>query len=164
MKLNLDMLKLKKFGAFDIVLLALFLIYIVFHLSTPQSLVPLIDSAFGMLVLFVVTLGLFIYRSPILGVLFIFVAYELLRRNHHNAPASPIVPSTQHSANRVPKKIPTQMEKNAELQQMNSPSPSTLEEEIISKEAPVGVSVLPIGMETDFHPANDKTTLGMTLA
>lgn len=160
----MDMLKLKNFGAFDIVLLAIFLIYVVFPVSTPQSLVPFIDSAFGMLVLFVVALSLFIYRSPILGVLFIFVAYELLRRNHYNAPASPIVPSTKYSANRVPQKIPTQMEKNAELQMMNSPAPSTLEEEIISKETPVGVSVLPVGMETSFHPANDKTTLGMTLA
>ena len=164
MKLNMDILKLKNFGAFDIILLAVFLIYVVFPVSTPESLAPLIDSAFGMMVMFVVALSLFIYRSPILGVLFIFVAYELLRRNHYNVPASPIVPSIQYSANRVPQKIPTQVEKDMELKKMNSPAPMTLEEEIISKETPVGVSVLPVGMETDFHPANDKTTLGMTLA
>jgi hypothetical protein len=106
---------------------------------------------------------LFVYRSPILGVLFIFVAYELLRRNHYAPPASPIVSDTKYSANRVPQKIPSQDEKNVELKAMNPPRPRTLEEEVIAKESPVGVSQMPIGMETTFHPANDKSTLGMSV-
>jgi hypothetical protein len=161
--MNMNILELKKFGVLDIVLLALFVIYIVFPIPSPQWLVPLVDSPFGMLVLFVVTLSLFVYRSPILGVLYIFVAYELLRRNHYATPTSPIASETQYVVNRVPKAIPTQAEKNAELQTLNPPQSATLEEEIVSKDAPVGVSQLPVGMETAFHPANDKSSLGMSM-
>lgn len=160
----MNFLELKKLGVFDIILLALFVVYIVFPVPTPQWLVPFIDSPFGMLTIFVVTLSLFVYRSPILGVLYIFVAYELLRRNHYIPPASPIVSDTKYSANRVPQKIPTQSEKDAELQNMNPLKSATLEEEVIAKESPVGVSQLPVGMETSFHPANGKSTLGMTVA
>ncbi len=162
--MNMNFLELKKLGVFDIILLALFVVYIVFPVPTPQWLVPFIDSPFGMLTIFVVTLSLFVYRSPILGVLYIFVAYELLRRNHYIPPASPIVSDTKYSANRVPQKIPTQSEKDAELQNMNPLKSATLEEEVIAKESPVGVSQLPVGMETSFHPANDKSSLGMALA
>ena len=161
--MNMNILGLKKFGVFDILLLALFVIYVVFPVPTPQWLVPFIDSPIGMVVIFTTALSLFVYRSPILGVLFIFVAYELLRRNHYIAPASPIVEDTKHSANRVAQKIPTQSEKNSELQTMNPPRLATLEEEIVAKESPIGVSQLPVGMETTFHPANDKTKLGMTV-
>jgi len=159
----MNILELKKFGVLDIILLALFVIYIVFPIPSPQWLVPLVDSPLGMLVLFVVTLSLFVYRSPILGVLYIFVAYELLRRNHYAVPSSPIVSETQYVVNRAPKAIPTQAEKNAELQTLNPPHSDTLEEEIVSKDAPVGVSQLPVGMETSFHPANDKSSLGMSM-
>ena len=162
--MNMNILELKKFGALDIILLALFVIYIVFPIPSPQWMVPLIDSPIGMLFIFVVTISLFVYRSPILGVLYIFVAYELLRRNHYVAPSNQIVSNTQYVVNRVPKAIPTQSEKNAELQELNPPHSSTLEEEIVAKETPVGVSQLPVGLETSFHPANDKSSLGMSIA
>ena len=162
--MNMNMLELKKLGIFDILLLALFVVYIVFPVSTPKWLVPLIDSPIGMLSIFAVTISLFVYRSPILGVLFIFVAYELLRRNHYLPPASPIAPDTQYSPNRVPSKLPTQEEKNTELEVLNPPQVATLEEEVISKESPIGVSQLPVGMDTTFHPSNDRTSLGMTIA
>jgi hypothetical protein len=163
MAMNLLKLEyLKKFDVFDILLLVLFVVYVTFHISTPQWLVPMIDSPLGMLVLFAVTVSLFVYRNPILGVLFIFVAYELLRRNHYVAPASPVVEDTQYLANRVPQKIPTQSEKNSELNALNPPHSTTLEEEIISKESPIGVSNLPVMMNTSFVPLNDKSALNMS--
>ncbi len=160
--MNMNILELKKFGVFDILLLALFVIYIVFPVSTPQFMVPFIDSPIGMVILFAVAVALFIYRSPILGVLFIYVAYELLRRNHYEAPSSPIVLDTQYYANRVPQKLPSQSEKNVELKAMNPPQPKTLEEDVISEHAPVGVSNLPVFSESSFHPVNEKSTLGMS--
>ena len=158
----MNILELKKFGVFDIVLLALFVIYIVFPVSSPEWLVPFIDSPIGMLVIFAVTISLFVYRNVILGVLFIFVSYELLRRNHYIPPSSPIVEDTLYSANRVPQKIPTQSEKNVELEMLNPPHKLSLEEEIVAKESPIGISNLPIEVETSFHPANDKSELGMS--
>ena len=161
--MNINISQLKKFDVFDILLLVLFVVYIVFPVSSPQWVVPVVDSPIGMLSLFIVTVSLFVYRNPVLGVLFIFVAYELLRRNHYAAPESPIFTETKYSANRVPQKIPTQSEKNAELQSLNPPRAATLEEEIISKESPVGVSQLPVGIETTFAPLNGKTELGMSM-
>ena len=161
--MNMKLSQLKKFGVFDIILLALFVIYIVFPVSTPQPLVPFINSPIGMLVLFAVTISLFVYANPILGVLFIFVAYELLRRNHYIAPPIPSISETQYMVNRVPQKIPTLTEKNVELQSLNPPQTATLEEEIISKETPVGVSHLPVSMDTTFVPLNDKSSLVMTM-
>lgn len=153
---------LKNFDVLDILLLAVFVIYIAFPISTPQWLVPLIDSPIGMLVIFIITVSLFVYRNPILGILYIFVAYELFRRNHYVVPASPIVSETQYMANRVPQKIPSQSEKNDELQTLNPPHVSTLEEEIILKETPIGVSNLPVIVDTTFVPSNDKSTLNMS--
>ena len=160
--MKLDLLQLKKLGVFDIALLALFVIYIVFPISTPQPLVPLIDSPIGMVVIFAAAVALFVYRSPILGVLFVFVAYELLRRNHYMPPASPIVTETQYLANRVPQALPSQSQKNSELRSMNPLKPASLEEEVVSKDAPVGVSQLPVFAESGFHPVADKSKLGMT--
>ena len=166
--MNMNILELKKFDAMDVLLLALFVAYIVFPVPTPEAMVPLVDSPLGMLVMFVVTVSLFVYRSPILGVLYIFVAYELLRRTHHHNVMvqsqlrNPVIP-TQHSVNRMPRAVPTQEEKNLELQAMNPPSSETLEEEIVAKEMPVGVSKMQMSIETSFHPTNDKSSLGMSM-
>jgi hypothetical protein len=160
--MNMKLLELKNFGVFDIILLALFVVYIVFPVPTPQWLVPAIDSPIGMLIIFAAAVSLFVYRSPILGVLFILVAYELLRRNHHVPTSSPIVVDTQYLANRVPQRLPSsQQDKNSELQALNPPRPNTLEEEIVEKQSPIGVSQLPVMTNTSFHPVNDRTELGM---
>ena len=160
--MKMDFQLFKKMGVIDIALLTLFVVYIVFPISTPDFLVPAIDSPVGMVVIFAATLGLFVYRNPVLGVLFVFVAYELLRRNHYTPPASPIVTTTQYMANRVPQALPTQSQKNSELQSMNPAISATLEEEVIAKDSPFGKSPLPVFTDTTFHPMSDKSLLGMT--
>ena len=92
--MKMDFELLKKLGAADIVILVVFIVYIVFPVSTPHFLVPVVDSPIGMTVMFIMAIGLFVYRSPILGVLFVFVVYEMLRRNHYEPPASPIQTET----------------------------------------------------------------------
>lgn len=158
----MDIQLLKRLGVADIVILAVFIAYIVFPVSTPPSLVPVIDSPIGMAIMFAVAVGLFVYRSPILGVLFVFVAYELLRRNHYEPPASPIQTETQYLANRVPQAVPTQSQKNADLQAMNPAKPASLEEEVVAKDAPVGQSHLPVFTNSTFQPVTDRSQLGMT--
>ena len=160
--MKLDFLQLKKLGVFDITLLVLFVVYVALPISTPQFLVPVIDSPLGMVALFAAAVGLFLYRSPVLGVLFVLVAYELLRRNHYVPPASPIQTETQYMANRIPQALPTQSQKNSELNAMNPAKLDSLEEEVISKEAPVGKSHLPVFTSSEFLPMADKSKLGMT--
>ena len=163
MNLNMDMLQLKDFKVFDIALLTVFVIYIVFPIETPQWMVPLVDSPLGLVFMFAATVALFVYKSPILGVLYILVAYEALRRNHANAPASPVVQETKHMANRVGHVLPeSQSGKDAEMKMMNPVGGVSLEEEVIAKEAPVGKSELPTYQESSFKPVADKSELPMT--
>ena len=162
--MKLDLVDFRHLDAFDILLLAIFIIYIVFPVDTPNFLVPIIESPIGLVLLFAIAVSLFVYKTPILGVLFIFVAYELLRRNHYVKPASPIIESTKYMANRVPTEIPTtQKQKNTDLKHMNAPVEKTLEEEVIEKESPVGKSNLPAYVESAFQPVADRSNLGMTL-
>jgi len=86
----------------------------------------IIDSAFGIIVLFLITLTLFYYFNPILGVLYIFVCYELLRRS---SSVLPIVPMIQHT--------PTQDKKDEQMMKMNPIQATTLEEEIVATNAPL---------------------------
>ena len=65
----------------ELILFSLFVFYLVFQVDTPQLLIPYIDSAMGMIVIVGITLYLFLYTHPILGVLSVFVAYEVLRRS-----------------------------------------------------------------------------------
>jgi hypothetical protein len=153
----------KKFTPIDIGLLVVFIVYIVFPISTPQFMVPYIDSPIGLIFMFIVTVSLFVYTSPILGVLFIFVVYELLRRNHYIPPASPIINYTQQMATRVPKAMTTQSEKDVELKAMNPVGSVTLEEEVISLRAPVAGVEPTAFVQTTFHPVADKSSLPLSL-
>jgi hypothetical protein len=147
----------------DYGLLVVFIAYIVFPVSTPQILVPYIDSPFGLVFMFLVTIALFLYTSPLLGVLYIFVVYELLRRNHYDPPASPIPVHTLQMPTRVPKSAPTQQQKDSDLKMMNPVKPVTLEEEVIAVRAPIGKSELPVFVESSFHPVAEKSSVGASL-
>ena len=153
----------KNFSPVDYGLLVIFVLYIVFPVETPTWLAPYVDSPLALVFFFIVTLCLFIYTNPILGVLYIFVVYELLRRNHYAAPASPIPEGTYQMATRVPKQLPTQQEKDRDLKAMNPSQPATLEEEVIAVRAPIGKSDPPAFVETTFHPVADKSSVPASL-
>jgi hypothetical protein len=148
-----------KFTKIELAALLSFVVYIVFPLNTPPQLVPLIDNPIGYMLVIVAGISLFVYSNPILGVLFIFVAYELLRRsNSHNIP--------RHSDNRVvvehlPTHVPvteisSELEKNANLQMLNPVKSASLEEEIISVRAPIGEGA-PLDMvPPSYHPVAHK--------
>jgi len=124
-----------------LVLLLLFVIYIIFPISTPNVLVPWVDSPVGLVALFVATVSLFVYTNYVIGILFIFVAYELLRRNHIVVPINNTAVGTHYMPNRIPNPIPaSQKEKNMELKMMNPPREKSLEEEFVEKMAPIGKS------------------------
>ena len=82
---------IKKITIPEIVVLLVFIIYILFPIATPEWMKPLVRSSVGMLLLFAITISLFVYTNPALGVVYIFVAYEMLRRsmvgaNFYNTP------------------------------------------------------------------------------
>ena len=63
----------------QLVLVVLFIIYLLMGYKTPDSVASMIDSTVGKIVVALFALLLFAYSNPILGVLGIFVAYQLIR-------------------------------------------------------------------------------------
>jgi hypothetical protein len=74
--------KIDRFSPLDITLFIVFIIYIVFPVETPDFMAGLVNSPLGMLTMFIITIFLFLYTNPTLAILYIFVAYELLRRSN----------------------------------------------------------------------------------
>jgi hypothetical protein len=151
----------QKISVPEIALLVAFIAYIVFPISTPLEIAPLIDSPLGYVGIFVITLLLFVYTSPILGVLYIFVAYELIRRSSSQGSLRQNNQlsgqnSTQYMPTHVPKVIPTQFEKDVEMEMMNPPKETTLEEEIVQLRAPIGKSDPVKYTESSFKPVADN--------
>ena len=63
----------------QLVLVILFIIYLLMGFKTPDSVASMIDNTVGKIVVALFALLLFAYSNPILGVLGIFVAYQLVR-------------------------------------------------------------------------------------
>lgn len=144
---------LKSISPLEIFLFILFVVYIVFSIPTPSFLVPFIDSPFGLGIVIITTIYLFLYTTPVLAILSIFVAYELLRRS------SRVTGKTQ-----IMEYTPTQVKKDKYMKEMNPPTHvMSLEEEIIREMAPIGKSDPTTYMDTSYKPIADKVIDGATL-
>lgn len=144
---------LKSISPLEIFLFILFVVYIVFSIPTPGFLVPFIDSPFGLGIVIITAIYLFLYTTPILAILSIFVAYELLRRS------SRVTGKTQ-----IMEYTPTQVKKDKYMKEMNPPTHVlSLEEEIIREMAPIGKSDPTTYMDTSYKPIADKVIDGATL-
>jgi len=152
---------LKKITLPEILVLAVFVLYLVFPVSTPSDLAPYIESPLGMLCIFAITIGLFVYTNPCLGVLFLFVAYTLLRR-------STVVKNTTHYVQHT--KSSNQKNSDAEKQisdatpheeprnaNPSATQPVTLEEEVILERAPIGKTEKLAIVQTTFKPVATNT-------
>ena len=100
-------------------LAALLAVYIVFQIQTPDFLAPLIDTIVGKVVVVAVALSLFAHSGPIVGVLGLVAAYELINRSSMNTGTYGL----KHF-------VPTEEKKAAKMANMND-FPFTLEEEIV---------------------------------
>lgn len=136
---------MKSVSPLEIILAVCFIIYIIFPIPTPTFLEGVFNSSLGMLSLFVITLFLFFYISPILGILFIVVAYEMMNRG---------LKITHHTS--LVQYTPSQEKKDVQMKKMNPVKKESLEEEIISKMAPVGHSELSIYTPSTFKPVAEK--------
>ena len=135
----------KKMSKLEVGLSILFALFIVLPLGLPDLLANFIDSALGMLTLFGLTVYLFYHVSPVVAVLFVFVAYELLRRS-----------SKKTGKAVIQKHTPTQEKKDEKMKKMNPIKKETLEEEIVDKMAPVGKSDIISYVTTGFSPLAEE--------
>jgi hypothetical protein len=143
---------LKSIPRLELALFIIFILYIIFPLDTPKGLAPYVDSPLGIIVIFCVTVYLFLYTNPILAVLYIFVAYELLRRSSNVNARSAIIEYT-----------PTQQKKDTELKEMNPSKDKTLEEEMVEIRAPLGSDEPPAFVSSSFKPVADKVIQGTSM-
>ena len=123
----------------EVILFVVFVAYLVFQPSTPPVLSPFIDNLAGTIIVISIALYMFLYMHPILGVLGIFVAYELIRRT-----STKTIAMVQYT--------PEQPKKDLEMKRMNPPKEKTLEESMVDKMAPVGNGGTIV---TDFAPISD---------
>lgn len=115
----------KKEKTGELVLSLLFIIYIIFGYKTPALLAKAIDNIFGKVIVVIIAILLFAKCHPILGVLGFIVAYVLIKR-------SEIKTGTYGIENYMP----TEEKKASNLSFYNQ-FPYTLEEEMVSKMAPI---------------------------
>jgi len=142
--------------------LVVFLLYLIFPVSTPSSCSPYIESPLGMIVLFSMILSLFLYSHPVVAVLFVFVAYTLLRRSAVIQPKTAYVQYTDstpvkmtEAQQEIDDATPPHHEpRNARV---SGPQPVSLEEEIVAEKAPVGVSEKIEIVKTAYLPVSTNT-------
>lgn len=138
---------LSKMSIFEMVLFILFLLYVVLPIGTPSLLAPYIDSPVGMVVLFCITVSLFVYTNPLLGVLYILVAYEVLRRSSSTSGNTKAI---------IMEYTPSQSTKDSDMKTMNPVVEKTVEEEVIEVRAPIGKSQPTEYITTSFKPVAEK--------
>lgn len=139
---------LKSVSTLEIILFIVFVVYLVFQIPTPGFLIPVIDSPLGLGIVVVTTIYVFFYTTPILAILSVLVAYELLRR-------SSVISSTEYSYPIAPY-LPTQHKKDVIIKQMNPVKKVTLEEEVIQVMAPLGTNDPATFVETSYQTLPDK--------
>ena len=137
----------KTLTTLEIAALVIFAIYIIFPFKTPAFIAGMVNTPIGLISVVIVTIYLFFYTNPILGVVYIFVAYELLRR-------SALVKSRADSY--LIKYTPTEEKRQSEMVKMNPRASLTLEEDVISKMAPSQVFHKDSEISTDFKPVAER--------
>ena len=130
----------------ELILFVLFVIYIVFPIQTPEWIANFVDSSLGMTVIFCITVFLFLYAHPFLAILYVFVAFELIRRSAHLSGRTTYIQYT-----------PSQEKRDAYMKAMNPPISISLEETVISEMAPIGRGTGNGNyVDTEFKPVSEN--------
>jgi hypothetical protein len=115
----------KKQNMGQLLLSILFVIYLVMGYKTPEPLANLIDTLPGKVVVIITALALFANVHPVLGVLGLLVAYDLIRRAGNE---------TGNDA--LKRYLPTEEKIMSQFTAFNQ-FPYTLEQEVVKKMAPI---------------------------
>jgi len=109
----------------ELVLVILFIIYLILGFKTPEPVAGLVDSLVGKIVIFIIVIYIFINCNPILAVLSLLVAFDLIRRS-----------SLTTGLDALQKYAPTEEKKISQFTAFNQ-FPYTLEQEVVKKMAPI---------------------------
>ena len=140
----------KSFTPLELATLIIFVIYIIFPFRTPSFMANVINTPLGLFGVLLITLYLFFYVNPVLGVIYLFVAYELLRRSAEIAVGGGDSYFVQHT--------PSEDKRQTEMVKMNPVRTVTLEEEVIQTMAPAQKFNRDFGVNTDFKPVAERVS------
>ena len=132
--------------------MAVLVIYIILPIKTPLFLAGTVNTPIGLVVILIVTLYLFFYTNPLLGVLYIFVAYELLRRT------SLVKTGIVKADNYMIEYTPNEEKREIDMIAMNPRVGLTLEEEVVATMAPAQKFNLNSDISTGYKPVFEKVT------
>ena len=115
----------KGYNTKELVLAILFIIYIILGLKTPEPIANLIDTLIGKIVIFIIVIYMFLYTNPILAILSLYVAFDLIRRS-----------SITTGIDALQRFLPTEEHKSSQFSAFNQ-FPYTLEQEVVKKMVPM---------------------------
>lgn len=134
---------IKKSNRHNLVLLVVLVLYIVLNIQTPPMLAKLIDTIYGNVAVILAAFYVLANCNPIIGVVVLYAAYELIKRSSH---------STGTLA--IQRYLPTEFKKEGHLSAFNQ-FPVTLEEEMVKQMAPLVSESGPANLH--YKPASDDT-------
>jgi hypothetical protein len=115
----------KKEHMSELVLVILLILYLILGFKTPEPIASMIDSLVGKIVIFIIVIYLFMNCNPILAVLSLFVAFDLIRRS-----------SMATGIDALQRYAPSEEKKSSQFTAFNQ-FPYTLEQEVVAKMAPI---------------------------
>ena len=118
-----DLLKAEK--RHQLLLGVVFVIYILMNARTPQTLAGLVDNVYGNIAVVVIALSVFAHSNPVVGILALVAAYELIKRS--------IVDTGDHAVRNY---LPSEKSKVMDFSRYND-FPVTLVEQVVTKMAPL---------------------------
>ena len=116
---------LKKEHRGEFILVILFIIYLIMGYKTPDLVANMVDTLLGKIVIFIIVIYLFMHSNPIVAVLALFVAFDLIRRS-----------SVATGIDALKKYSPSEEKKMSQFTAFNQ-FPYTLEQEVVKKMAPI---------------------------
>ena len=125
------------------ILVIVLIIYVLLEIKTPKPIAGLIDNVYGNLFVIVLALTFFLQNKPVLGVLGLIVAYFFIKRS-----------SIENGTHAIRTSLPSEKVKASDFAKFNN-FPMTLEEEVVSKMAPLVGSSKDVNV--NFKPVLSET-------
>jgi hypothetical protein len=116
---------LKKEHRNQLILTIVLIVYLILGLKTPQPIAFLLDNIVGKIVIVGIVIYMFLYMNPILAVISLITAFDLIRRSG----------SSMYN-NLIQTYIPSEESKMNQFTAFNQ-FPYTLEQEVVKKMAPI---------------------------
>ena len=127
----------------ELAIVVVFVIYVLLEIKTPKPIAELSDNIYGNIFVIVIALMFFLNNKPVVGIFGLVVAYIFIKRS-----------SVGNGTHAMRRSLPSEKKKIQDFARHNS-FPVTLEEEVVSKMAPlVGPST---GVNVNFKPVLNDT-------